>query len=86
MKFEGALIDKEGLTLAIVKVDKDVLDVPGRARDVITSLQSVFPNMPIVLVARDSKGKLFFFGRPDIVNHLGEVTLRDAEWKQYTAD
>ncbi len=85
MKVQGAFIEKEGLTVAVVKVDKDVLDVPGRARDFIKPLQSVFPSMPIVLVARDSKGKLFFFGRPDIVDRMGEVTLRDAEWKQYTA-
>jgi hypothetical protein len=40
--------------------------------------------MPIVLVARNSKGKLFFFGRPDIVDGMGEVTLHEAEWKEYT--
>ncbi|RJP69887.1 MAG: hypothetical protein C4532_10155 [Candidatus Abyssobacteria bacterium SURF_17] len=84
MKYSAALVQKGELTVVLVQVDKDVLDVPGRARDALKPLQSVFPNMPIVFVARNSKGKLFFFGRPDIVDGMGEVTLHDAEWKEYT--
>ncbi len=86
MKIQAAKVDKEGREVVLVKVDKDVIDVPGRARDFITVLRELFPNMAIILVARNTKGKLFFFGRPDIVDQMGEVTVRNAEWSEYTVE
>lgn len=86
MKFHAAVIENQGITFALVRVDKEVLDVPGRARDAVATLQSIFKNMSIVLMALDAKGTPKYYGRPDIVSNMGNATFSDAEWKEYTLD
>jgi len=84
VKFKGGIAEKEGITFAVVQVGRDVLDVPGRARDLIPQLQEIFPDMNVVLMTRGKHNAPIFYGRPDIVNGLGDVALRHVEWKQYT--
>jgi len=86
VKFKGGITEKEGTKFAIVQVDKDSMHVPGRATDTVESLKSIFPNMNIVLMTRDKKGSPIFYGRPDIVNGLGDAALQDVEWKDVTID
>jgi len=86
VNFKGGIAEKEGVTFAVVQVGRDVLDVPGRARDLMPQLQTIFPNMNIVLMTRGKHNAPIFYGRPDIVNGLGDVALRHVEWKEYTID
>ena len=50
MKVRGAVLEEQGVKFAVVKVGKDVFDVPGRARDRMVAFQSLFPDMAIVFV------------------------------------
>ena len=84
MKFKGGIAEKDGIKFAVVQVDKDTMHVPGKAMDTIEALKDIFPNMNIVLMTRDKKGAPIFYGRPDIVNGLGDAALRDVEWKDHT--
>lgn len=86
MKLQGAIVKQKSVTFAVVKVDKDVLDVAGRARDIIPRLQPVFPQMSVVLVAHDSEGTPKFYGRPDIVQKMSSFELTSVEWKEFTLD
>jgi hypothetical protein len=86
VKFKGAVTEKNGVKFAIAQVDKDTMHVPGRARDTIEALKGLFPEMNVVIMTRDKKGSPIFYGRPDIVNGLGDDALKDAEWKDYTLD
>ena len=83
MKFKGGIAEKEGVKFAVAQVGNDILDVPGRARDLIPRLQMLFPNMNIVLMTRGKHNAPIFYGRPDVVNGLGDAALRDVEWKEY---
>jgi hypothetical protein len=37
-------------------------------------------------MARDKRGSPIFYGRPDIVNGLGDAVLYNVEWKDYEVD
>jgi hypothetical protein len=80
------MAEKDGTKFAIVQVDKDTMHVPGRAIDTIEALKSTFPNMNIVLMTRDKKGSPIFYGRPDIVNGLGDASLAEVEWRDVTVN
>ena len=86
MKFQGTVIEHQGIRFALVLVGEDVLEVPGRARDTIPHLQSVFQDMSIVLMARNRQGTPTYFGRPDIIAKMDDISMRGLEWKDYSVD
>jgi len=83
VKFKGGFAEKDGVKFAVAQMDSSIVDVPGRAMDVIPRLKTLFPDMNIVLMTRNKKGSPIFYGRPDIVNGLGDAALSDVEWKEY---
>jgi len=86
VKFQGAVAEKNGITFAIVKVEKHIFDVPGRARDIMISVQPAFPQMPVVFVTQDSDGTPAYYGRPDIVRLMPETELDSLEWEGHEHD
>ncbi len=86
MKFQGALIKEQGVTFAVVIVKKSVLDNRSNASNVIQSFQPVFPGVPIILMAQDSRGVPTYLGRPDIVKFLANVPLAAIPWQEYTVN
>ena len=83
MKFKGGFAEKDGVKFAVAQMDSSIVDVPGRAMDMIPRLKTLFPDINIVLMTRNKKGSPIFYGRPDIVNGLGDTALSDVEWKEY---
>ena len=86
MKFKGGFAEKDGVKFAVAQMDSSIVDVPGRAMDMIPRLKTLFPDMNIVLMTRNKKGSPIFYGRPDIVNGLGDAVLSDVEWKEYEVE
>ena len=84
MKFQGAVIKEQGITFAIVIVKKYVTGTRSEASRTIASFQHIFPGIPIVLMAQDSRGKPTYYGRKDIVRFLAKVPLSAIPWKEYT--
>ncbi len=84
MKFQGALIKEQGVTFAVVIVQRRVIDNRSEANNVILSFQPIFPGVPIVLMAQDSRGTPTYYGRQDLVNFLASVPLSAIPWKEYT--
>ena len=82
--FEAAIVKRQGVTFAIVAVNKQVLDqkiVAGRTR---SKLKPLFGNLPIVLMAQDADGTPTYYGRKDLVRFLTRIKLKDVPWKEYT--
>jgi hypothetical protein len=48
------------------------------------SFSGVFPGMPVVLMAQDSRGTPTYYGRRDIVRFLGDISMSRIPWKWYT--
>jgi hypothetical protein len=84
MKFQGAVIKEQGVTFAIVVVKKSIVDSQSESERIMISFSNVFPNMPIVLMAQDSRGIPKYRGRSDIVNFLAKINISRIPWKEYT--
>lgn len=83
-KFQGTVLSEQGVQFAVVVVKKHIVDNHAAARNAIQSFQSVFPNIPVVLMAQDSRGIPTYYGRPDLARFLARVPLRAIPWREYT--
>ena len=84
MKIQGSIIKEQGVTFAIVVVKKHVVDSRAESDKMIASIRSLFPNMPIILMAQNAKGTPSYYGRKDIVNFLANISISQIPWKEYT--
>lgn len=83
MQIQGSVIKEQGITFAIVIVKKEVLSSSNR-ESIRNSFISIFGNIPIILMAQDSRGIPTYSGRPDIVKFLAKIDFRRIPWKTYT--
>ncbi len=86
MTFQGAVIKEQGLTFAVVIVKKHVVDNKFEADRAVLSLQSVFPGIPVVLMAQDSRGVPTYYGRKDIASFMAKVPLAAVPWEEYSVN
>ena len=84
MKFQGAVVKEQGITFAVVIVNSHVVNSPSESNSVIQSFGTVFPGMPIVLMAQNIQGAPTYFGRSDIVKFLANVHISQIPWKEFT--
>ncbi len=84
MKIDGAVVSEQGVTFAIVIMKMFVLDSKSESESAIRSLEPIFPNMPIVLMAQTDKGTPQYCGRPDIVKFLASIDMNRIPWREYT--
>lgn len=84
MRFQGAVINEQGVTFAIVIVKPHVISSDFEARQAISAFQPVFPGLPVVLMAQDSRGVPTYYGRKDIAHFMANVPLSAVPWKEYT--
>lgn len=83
MQFDGAKIREQGVTFAIAVVKPYVLTSPSKEQ-VRASFIPFFGNIPIILMAQNSRGIPTYDGRPDIVLFLAKVHPARIPWKHYT--
>jgi len=86
MKFQGAVIKERGITFAVVIVKKTVVVNRIEADRAIQSFQPIFPNIPIILMAQDYRGRPTYYGRRDIARFLASVPLNAIPWREYTVN
>ena len=84
MQFDGAVIEEQGVTFAIVIVKPHILNSPTQIEEVRSSFTPFFPRMPIILMAQNAKGVPTYHGRNDIVKFLANVHPIRIPWKRYT--
>jgi hypothetical protein len=86
MRFQGAVIKEQGVTFAIVIIEKSVIDNRSEADKVIRSFRPVFPGIPVVLMAQDSWGVPTYYGRNDIAAFMANVPLQAVAWNEYSVN
>ena len=84
MTLEGAVVREQGVTFAIVIVRSHVLGNESMAREAAVGFSRLFPSLPIVLMAQDSRGTPTYWGRPDIVRFLANISVSRIPWKRYS--
>ena len=83
MQFDGVLLKEQGVTFAIVVVKPHVLHSTIECDNARRSFTPVFPGVPIILMAQDSRGIPTYQGRTDIVRFLAKVSPSRIPWKRY---
>lgn len=84
MKIQGAVIEEQGVTFALVVVKKYVVDNKLSADEAISNFSPLFPGLPLVLAAQDHRGHFTYYGRQDIAKFLASIDARHIPWKEYT--
>jgi hypothetical protein len=84
MRFEGAVIEEQNTTFAVVVVKQHVVQDPLERNRTIATFQPVFPRLPIVLMAQDFSGTPTYYGRRDIADFMAKVPLSAIPWREYT--
>lgn len=84
MQFDGALIKEQNVTFAIVIVKPNVLNNTSEYSRARQSFSNVFPGLPIILMAQDTRGIPTYQGRHDIVKFLSHINPSRIPWKTYT--
>lgn len=83
MKLHGAVIKEQGVTFAVVVVNKHVIDNRFEANRAVLCYQPLFPGLPIILMAQDLRGTPTFYGRRDLARFLANIPLRSIPWREY---
>lgn len=83
MSFDGALIKEQNVIFAIVVVKPHILTHPKR-ETIRLRFMHYFGNIPIILMAQNSKGIPTYNGRRDIVHFLASIHPSRIAWKHYT--
>ena len=79
----GALIREQGIKFAIILVKQHILNTSSSADEVIMKSRPIFPGVPIILMAQDSRGAPKYYGRRDIVKFLASVPMEAIPWRKY---
>jgi len=84
MTIDGAVIEQQGVTFAVVAVQRSVLQAPGRTREFIDNFSPLFPGIPVVLFAQSSGGVPSIHGRKEYAKFLAEIPSNTIPWKKFT--
>lgn len=84
IKLQGTVLHNGLTNVAVVVVQKYVIDNSFEANKTTTFLQELFPEMPIVLLAQDYRGVPVYYGRMDLVNWLSNIPPENLKWYEYT--
>jgi len=74
MQFDGAVVREQGVTFAVVVVQKYAVENVNEARSAMRGFAPLFPGMPIILMGQDASGRETYFGRPDIARFLSQIS------------
>jgi hypothetical protein len=84
VRFDGAVIEEQGVTFGVAIVKSHVLNSPTDREDAIRAFTGVFGGIPTILMAQDSRGTPTYFGRNDIVDFMAGVPVEAIPWSEYT--
>ena len=83
MEIEGAIVNVQGMTFALVMVEELVLDSETEREQAIYLIESLFAGLPIVLMAQDVHGSPRYWGRLDIVRLAQGLKSEEIVWQHY---
>ncbi|OWA37661.1 hypothetical protein B9G55_06310 [Saccharibacillus sp. O16] len=85
MSFDGAVIERQDGTFAVVAVKLHVLGYSGTCEEMAAKYAPFFPEMPIVLMSQDANGVPKYCGNSDCVAYLTELGASAIPWQTYTS-
>ena len=83
MRFEGALIREQDKRFAVVRVPESVFESTAKVQQERAKYSEFFPDVPIILVCQDRKGRTRYHGKTEIVRFLSKVGAHRIPWHEY---
>ncbi len=81
-QIEGAIVKEQDVTFAIVVVKHNTQD-NSENQKAIKAYRHIFPDMPIILLGRDSQGESTYYGPKELVSFLVKVDPHRIPWRRY---
>ena len=85
MKIVGSVVKIQGERIALVAVQKDVLEFSSEADRYVDRLGQVFEGLPVILMGQDPDGAKYY-GRSDLIEKLAEVDPNQVPWQEINVD
>lgn len=82
-QIEGAIVKEQDITFAIVVVKPHIIQSRSETKEARNAYSHVFPDMPIILMGKDSQGKATYNGQKEIVRFLAQTDPRRIPWRRY---
>lgn len=84
MRFQGAVINEQGVTFGVLIVKQHILNGLTRRDALVSEGSRLFGGIPTVLMAQDFNGTPTYYGRSDISRFMVSVPLEAVPWQEYT--
>lgn len=84
MRFQGAVINEQGVTFGVLIVKQHILNDLTRRDALVSEGSRLFGGIPTVLMAQDFNGTPTYYGRSDISRFMASVPLEAVPWQEYT--
>ncbi|AFM41342.1 hypothetical protein Desaci_2389 [Desulfosporosinus acidiphilus SJ4] len=85
-KFEAAVVTVQDKNVAVISVNRNIFHDSDNAIMIIKAMLPVFPGMPVILMTIDPQGNPAYFGRSDLILLLETLNIKEASWKEITAE
>jgi hypothetical protein len=87
MKGHMALVTEHSVDFAVVLVERAAMTGPTSAKDDLIETFSLEFGVPAVLMSRDRRGQLDFYGRTDLSQWLANHVLFPDQlpWREFTS-
>ena len=85
MKIVGSIVKIQGERVALVAVQKDVLEFSSEADKYLDALAPAFEGANVILTVQE-EGSVRYYGRPDLCEKLGQVPLDKIQWQEIDLD
>lgn len=83
MRFQGAIIQEQGVRFAIVIVKPHVVQMQSQGNQAVSRYSGML-GVPVVLMAQDARDVPTYYGRRDIVDFLANVPIEAIPWQEFT--
>jgi hypothetical protein len=84
MELVGSIVSEQGVTFAVVQVHSFMVETAQDAQDAIFTYGSLFPGMPVVVMAVGGASGPTYWGRSDLANYMAQVHPARIEWRRYS--
>jgi hypothetical protein len=85
MKIRGAIIKEQNVKFAVVETETSTLKSQAEMNAIKENFSPLFGNIPVIFMAKNSKGIPVFIGRKDIVDFLSNNDISRIPWREFTS-
>ncbi|MBF0450418.1 MAG: hypothetical protein HQK75_06930 [Candidatus Magnetomorum sp.] len=86
MKIRGAIIKEQNVKFSVIETVTATLKSQTDMNTIKQKFSPLFGNIPVIFMAKNTKGIPIFVGRKDIVDFLSNNDVNKIPWREFTAN